>query len=67
MLNTKRVGDTKYLRKCGLFIDPPIPWLAATPDAIVTFSQKNVCLNVQDEGLQNEGCLQVKCPYLCSR
>ena len=60
-------GHQLSIHRCGLFINPAIPWLAATPDALVTFSQNNECLDLQDEGLQNEGCLEVKCPYLCSK
>ena len=38
--------------KCGLYINPAIPWLAATPDSIVEIDQEM-------------GCLEVKCPFLC--
>ena len=38
--------------KCGLHINPAIPWLAATPDAIVEIGEI-------------KGCLEVKCPYVC--
>ena len=40
------------VRKCGLYINPAIPWLAATPDSIV-------------ENDQEMGCLEVKCPFVC--
>ena len=40
------------VRKCGLYINPAIPWLAATPDSIVEIGEEM-------------GCLEVKCPYVC--
>jgi len=60
----KNRGYELSVHKCGLFIDPAIPWLAATPDAIVKFE---ACLKEQDEDVQYEGCLEIKCPYLCLR
>ena len=35
------------VHKCGLCIDQPIPWLAATPDGIVKFNQNEKYLEVQ--------------------
>ncbi|XP_026233553.1 uncharacterized protein LOC113174083 [Anabas testudineus] len=41
------------VQDCGLFIDTRHPWLAASPDGIVTDSQTG----------QRLLCLEVKCPY----
>ena len=42
----------------GLFIDHSMPWLAASPDAIVlNFSESNY----------KRGCLEVKYPYACEK
>ena len=43
---------------CGLSVDPSVPWLAASPDAIVVDP-------TQDH--QKRGCLEVKCPYTCEK
>ncbi|XP_065892315.1 uncharacterized protein [Dysidea avara] len=40
------------VHKCGLHINPSVPWLAATPDSIVEIGQ-------------DMGYLEVKCPYVC--
>ena len=63
----KSMGYCISVHKCGLCINPAIPWLAASPDAIVKFDQIEVFLSEQDGEVQNEGCLEVKCPYLCLR
>ena len=59
------MGFALSVRKCGLYIDSATPWLAASPDAIVRFDENEACLFEQDEEGQIEGCLEVKCPYLC--
>ena len=41
-------GYCVSVHKCGLCIDPAIPWLTATPDAIVKFDQNETCLLEQD-------------------
>ena len=47
--------DTKLtVHKCGLFINPSIPWLAATPDSLVKIDQDTACL-------------EVKCPFVCAK
>ena len=61
----KRKGYDLSVRKCGLYIDPAVPWLAASLDAIVKFDQNDACLLEQVEEAQIEACLEVKCPYLC--
>lgn len=48
----EKSGVRVTVRKCGLYINPAIPWLASTPDSIV---------ETDDE----MGCLEVKCPYVC--
>ena len=35
----KSKGYDLSVHKCGLYIDPAMPWLAASPDAIVKFDQ----------------------------
>jgi len=47
-------GITLIVHKCGLFIDPSIPWLAATPDSVVEIGQ-------------DTRCLEVKCPFVCAK
>ena len=47
-------GTKLTVHKCGLFIDPSIPWLAATPDSLVKIGQ-------------DTGCLEVKCPFVCAK
>ena len=44
--------------KCGLFIDPSEPWLAASPDGIAVETTLSS---------QNKGCLEVKCPLVCEK
>ncbi|XP_065901931.1 uncharacterized protein [Dysidea avara] len=41
------------IKRCGLFVNPAIPWLAATPDSVVEIGP-------------DTGCLEVKCPFVCS-
>jgi len=49
-------GKIVQVESCGLFVDNSMPWLAASPDAIVSdFS----------EPIHKRGCLEVKCPYVC--
>lgn len=49
-------GKVVSVESCGLFVDRSMPWLAASPDAIVSdFS----------EPVHKRGCLEVKCPYVC--
>jgi len=60
----KSRGHELSVCKCGLCIDPAIPWLAATPDGIVEYDTDSVA---QDGEMQNQGCLEVKWPYLCLR
>ena len=49
-------GKVVSVESCGLFVDHSMPWLAASPDAIVSdFS----------EPVHKRGCLEVKCPYVC--
>ena len=50
----KKKGFILNIKKCGLFVNPAIPWLAATPDSVVEI------------GLDT-GCLEVKCPFVCGR
>ena len=50
----RKKGVVLKVQKCGLLVDPSIPWLAATPDAILEVGQ-------------DKGCLEVKCPYLCAK
>ena len=50
----RKRGIVLVVHKCGLWIDPSIPWLAATPDSILEVGQ-------------DKGCLEVKCPYLCAK
>ena len=45
----EKKGLILNVKKCGLFVNPAIPWLAATPDSVVEI------------GLDT-GCLEVKCP-----
>ena len=48
-------GKVVSVEPCGLFVDHSMPWLAASPDAIVSdFS----------EPVHKRGCLEVKCPYV---
>ena len=39
------------VRKCGLFISTELPYIAASPDALVSC----ICCG--------EGCVKIKCPY----
>ncbi|XP_072318241.1 uncharacterized protein [Eucyclogobius newberryi] len=47
------LGRPLLVLDCGLFIDPARPWLAASPDGIVTDERTGQWLR----------CLEVKCPY----
>lgn len=47
------LGFAVSVRDCGLFIDPERPWLAASPDGIVTDGRTGQWLC----------CLEVKCPF----
>ncbi|XP_054452370.1 uncharacterized protein LOC129089055 [Anoplopoma fimbria] len=53
MLKSAALGQSVLVQDCGLFIDPLRPWLAASPDGIVTDSLTGQWLL----------CLEVKCPY----
>ena len=54
----KSKGKFVQIESCGLYVDKELPWLAASPDAIVTdFSKAS----------HRKGCLEVKCPYVCER
>lgn len=50
---TSALGRSVWVQDCGLFIDSHRPWLAASPDGIVTDSRTGQWLL----------CLEVKCPY----
>ena len=52
----KASGKILQVQSCGLFVDHRNPWLAASPDAIIT--------DLSDVG-NPRGCLEVKCPYVC--
>ena len=46
------------IESCGLYVDKSLPWLAASPDAIITdLSKAN----------HSKGCLEVKCLYVCEK
>lgn len=47
------MGRPVSVQDCGLFIDARRPWLAASPDGIVTDSRTGQWLL----------CLEVKCPF----
>ena len=49
----EKKGVVLNVKKCGLFVNPAIPWLAATPDSVIEVGQ-------------DTGCLEVKCPFVCS-
>ncbi|XP_065884579.1 uncharacterized protein [Dysidea avara] len=54
----KSKGKFVQIESCGLYVDKAFPWLAASPDAIVTdFSKPS----------HSKGCLEIKCPYMCER
>jgi len=46
-------GKFIQIESCGLCIDKVLPWLAASPDGIVT-----------DLTCHDKGCLEIKCPYV---
>uniref|UniRef100_A0A8D0CWJ7 YqaJ viral recombinase domain-containing protein n=1 Tax=Sander lucioperca TaxID=283035 RepID=A0A8D0CWJ7_SANLU len=52
-MKSAALGRSVSVQDCGLFIDARRPWLAASPDGIVTDSQTGQWLL----------CLEVKCPY----
>ncbi|XP_029302013.1 uncharacterized protein LOC115017578 isoform X2 [Cottoperca gobio] len=52
-LKSSALSRCVSVQDCGLFIDTRRPWLAASPDGIVTDSQTGQWLL----------CLEVKCPY----
>ncbi|XP_029922423.1 uncharacterized protein LOC115369863 [Myripristis murdjan] len=53
VLKSKALGRAVTVRECGLFIDARRPWLAGSPDGIVTDRRTG----------QSLLCLEVKCPY----
>lgn len=53
VLKSQRLGREVLVQEAGLFIDPQRPWLAASPDGIVTDKLTG----------QRLLCLEVKCPY----
>jgi len=64
----KRKGLQINVRKCGLQINPAIPWLAATPDSVVEVGETKGCLEVKCicktkeiavAALTNSFCLQI--------
>ncbi|XP_070761910.1 uncharacterized protein [Enoplosus armatus] len=52
-LKSTALGQSVLVQNCGLFIDAQRPWLAASPDGIVTDSRTGQWLL----------CLEVKCPF----
>ena len=57
-VNYHRVhGVLVNIQPCGLFVDASIPWLAGSPDGIVTDPTQSID--------KQKGCLEVKCPILC--
>ena len=48
----QKKGLILNIKKCGLFINPALPWLATTPDSIVEIGP-------------DTGCLEVKYPLVC--
>ncbi|KAM4742754.1 uncharacterized protein FYW61_001483 [Anableps anableps] len=52
-LKTAALGRPVTVLDCGLFIDSQRPWLAASPDGVVTDARTG----------QRLLCLEVKCPY----
>ena len=50
----KKRGIYVTVCKCGLFVNPVIPWLAATPDTVVEIGG-------------GMGYLEVKCPFVCAK
>lgn len=53
VLKSRALGRDVTVQECGLFIDAKRPWLAASPDGIVTDKRTG----------QRLLCLEVKCPY----
>jgi len=45
-------GVILNVKRCGLLVNPAIPWLAATPDSVIEVGQ-------------DTGCLELKCPFVC--
>lgn len=50
-LKSQLLGHQVTVEGCGLFIDARRPWLAASPDGVVT------------DGPQDRWLLEVKCPF----
>ena len=53
MLKSELLGREVIVQDSGLFIDPKLPWLAASPDGIV----------IDKLSGQRMLCLEVKCPF----
>ena len=51
-------GTAVQVNSCGLSVDPSMPWLAPSPDAIVVDPTQEH---------QKIECLEVKCPYVCEK
>ena len=51
-------GKFVQIESCGLYIDKEFPWLAASPDGIVTDLSR---------ASHGKGCLEIKCPYVCEK
>ena len=49
----EKKGVILNVKRCGLFVNPAIPWLAATSDSVIEVGQ-------------DTRCLEVKCPFVCS-
>ena len=54
----KSKGKFVQIESRGLYIGKVFPWLAASPDVIVTDFSK---------ARHSKGCLEIKCPYMCER
>lgn len=54
----QKKGLALSIKRCGLFVNPAIPWLAATPDSII---------DVGTDVGTDTGCLEVKCPFVCTK
>jgi len=51
-------GISITVQKCGLVVDTSLPWLAASPDGIISDS------SLKED---RQGCLEVKCPLSCEK
>ena len=58
MDHQNKEGIAVQVNPCGLSVDSSMPWLAASPDAIVVDPTQEH---------QKMGCLEVKCPYVCEK